>query len=193
VLLSIWRTISPAYRTWNRRAAAARAASQCAGELGQWPSELGRPRPAQVNWAGPLAGPSELGRAAAQKKSPGPRFGPADLGRPVGPAWAWRRASISFFLDVDFSQSPEPDVHLFSAARPSSFGEDVVSCEAGWHGFRKVGCSGSSNSGAYPNLPRDILCLTYGMAEAPSHCPSPHQRIHLSRAYTKARSPTIQK
>ena len=98
-----------------------------------------------------------------------------------------------FFLDVDFSQKSEPDVHLFSAARPSSFGEDVVSCEAGWHGFRKVGCSGSSNSGAYPNLPRDILCLTYGMAEAPSHCPSPHQRIHLSRAYTKARSPTIQK
>ena len=53
MLLSIWRTISPAYRTWNRRAAAARAASQCASELGQWPSELGRPRPAQVNWAGP--------------------------------------------------------------------------------------------------------------------------------------------
>ena len=105
-----------------------------------------------------------------------------------------RRTSISIFLIfVMISQHPEPDVHLFSAARPSSFGEDVVSCEAGWHGFRKVGCSGSSNSGAYPNLPRDILCLTYGMAEAPSHCPSPHQRIHLSRAYTKARSPTIQK
>ena len=105
-----------------------------------------------------------------------------------------RRTSISIFLTfVMISQHPEPDVHLFSAARPSSFGGDVVSCEAGWHGFRKVGCSGSSNSGAYPNLPRDILCLTYGMAEAPSHCPSPHQRIHLSRAYTKARSPTIQK
>ena len=100
---------------------------------------------------------------------------------------------LFFFQDSWIFQSPEPDVHLFSAARPSSFGEDVVSCEAGWHGFRKVGCSGSSNSGAYPNLPRDILCLTYGMAEAPSHCPSPHQRIHLSRAYTKARSPTIQK
>ena len=103
------------------------------------------------------------------------------------------RQFLFFLPDVILSQHPELDVHLFSAARPSSFGGDVVSCEAGWHGFRKVGCSGSSNSGAYPNLPRDILCLTYGMAEAPSHCPSPHQRIHLSRAYTKARSPTIQK
>ena len=76
VLLFIWRTISPGYRAWNRRVAAARAASLC-GSAGYRVLGL-----AQMNRAGLPVGrpkPNGLGRPAARK------FGPLaqGFGRPV--------------------------------------------------------------------------------------------------------------